>query len=330
MLAGLLVACCLSSPALGQVLTTIVVDGDTADWSAVLAEPLQTAQDGPAGGLPDRDAPVPSTGRDLTAFAWTHDASHLYFYVARVASASNVQRFWFYVDVDEDGLQESGEPVVGVSWWGANRRTLVAVYAYAADSPGGDPLGDPSGFADGWTLPGTVTPVRTLEDVRGGAASGTEMESRVAWSDLGIAAGTPVRFHVSSSNGTNVPQQIHDNMGGPGGAVGTTRLAPGITLLKAVSDTESPPGAILTYTVTYTSDGAVPARAVVLLDPVPPEVEYVAGSATGAGTAIEFSHDGGATFDGSDVAPVTHIRWSLTAPLAPGDGGTVSFRARIR
>ena len=35
------------------VLTTITVDGDMSDWSAVLADPYQTAYDGPALGLVD-------------------------------------------------------------------------------------------------------------------------------------------------------------------------------------------------------------------------------------------------------------------------------------
>lgn len=457
-------AACLVAPSVhAQILTTIAVDGDMADWAAVLADPFQTAYDGPAAGLLDLDAPVPSTGRDLTTFAWTYDATHLYFYVGRVASSSNVQRFWFYIDTDDDDRMETGEPVVSVAWWGSNRRTLVELHAYVAADPGGDPLGDATGSADGWTMPGTVTPLRTLEEMRGGARNGIEMESRVAWTDLAVAPGSPVRFHVATSNSTNVPQQIHDNMGGPGGAIGTTRFAgvrvtpptlsatvspggdvpfahtvenlgraadrieldwtvagdfvptavtlwldadgdgvvgpgdtpltdgdgdgrvdvfpvvpggsfdivllatipadtadgdattitltatsdtepratdaaldtaivarPAITLVKTVSDATAAPGAPLTYAVAYTSDGAVEAHAVVLVDPLPAEVAYIPGSATGPGTLIEFSHDGGATWDTSEAAPVTHIRWSLVAPLAPGDGGTVSFQASIR
>ena len=51
------------------VLTTITVDGDMSDWGAVLSDPIQTSFDGPGGTLPDLDAPVQSTGRDLSAFA---------------------------------------------------------------------------------------------------------------------------------------------------------------------------------------------------------------------------------------------------------------------
>jgi len=456
-------AALVASDAAAQVLTTIAIDGNMSDWSAVLADPFQTAHDGPYPGYGDLDAPVPSTGRDLTTFAWTYDPAYLHFYVARVASSSNRQRFWFYLDIDEDDRMETGEPVVQVSWFGSNRVTDVELWVYAAASPAGDPMGDPGGLADGWTLPGTVALVRTIESVRGGSSSGVEMESRIAWSDLGIAPESPVRFHVSSSNSTNLPQQVHDNMGGPGGVVGTTRVAgvtitpasvaadgipggvsaiahrvtnlgssadrfdlswtssgdfaptgvtfvldldgdgavdpgeptlidtdadglpdhgpiaagagfdlivvvgvpagstdgdaialdvtatsagvpgvsdtaadtitlrrPAVTLVKSVDRVSAVPGDVLTYTITYASSGSVDAREVVVLDPVPGETEYVAGSATGTGTLIEFSHDGGTSFDGSEVAPVTHIRWRLSAPLAPGDSGAVAFQARVR
>jgi uncharacterized repeat protein (TIGR01451 family) len=449
-------------PATAQVLTTITIDGQMGDWAAVLADPYQAANDGPAGALPDLDAPVQSTGRDLNTFAWTYDGSYLYFYVRREASSSNRQLFWFYLDTNENGLLESGEPVVGVSWWGSNRRTLVELHSYQPAAPGGDPLGDPGGLADGWTMPGTVAYAGQLENVKGGAPNGVEMESRVSWSTLGVPAGTPVGFHVSASNSANIPIQIDDNMGGPGGAVGSTRIAgvsivpdgaadvvpggdavlahtvtntgaspdafnltwtsagdfapgsvsyfhdangdglrdpgdtvlgdtdgdgvpdtgtvaagasfailavitaplgvangqsssvvttasssgvpavidtvtdlvsvsaPSVTLVKSVDLATAAPGDILTYTVDYTSNGVAEAYNVVVVDPVPPDTEYVAGSAAGPGTAIEFSHDGGVSFDASESAPVTHIRWLVLTPLAPGTSGTVSFQVAVR
>ena len=109
-----------------------------------------------------------------------------------------------------------------------------------------------------------------------------------------------------------------------------TIRSPAVTLVKSVSATAAVPGQALTYTVTYTSAGTVDAREVVLVDPVPADLLYLPGSSTGPGTVIEFSHDDGATFDGSEAAPVTHVRWSLTAPLAPGESGSVSFQARVR
>jgi uncharacterized repeat protein (TIGR01451 family) len=443
-------------------MTTITIDGDMSDWSAVLADPLQTSDDGPAQGLPDRDAPVQSTGRDLSTFSWTYDANYFYMYIERVGSAKNRQRYWFYLDVNFDGLMQTGEPVFHVSWWGNKRDTESWLYLYSAVSPGGDSLGDAAGFADGWTMPGMIGSAVLLETAKGGSFSGLEMESRVSWAQLGVPSGTPFQFHVSSSNTDNLPGQIDDNMGGPGGKVGTTQLPgvllepdvattavpagnavmghtvtntgnapdtfnltwsavgdfspssvvfyedldgdgrldagepllgdtdgdlerdtgvivdggsidilavaavpagvvdgevstvslvaassvaaaiadgatdtitvarPDITLVKSVDRANADPGDLLTYTVSYTSDGTADAHNAIIVDAIPVFTVYQTGSAVGAGSTIEFSHDGGGTFDGSDAAPVTHIRWTLGTPLAPGAVGSVRFQVAVQ
>jgi uncharacterized repeat protein (TIGR01451 family) len=454
-------ACSVLLPVPAAVLATITVDGNMADWNAVLADPYQNAFDGPAMGLPDLDAPVGSTGRDLAQFAWTYDATWFYLYTRRVGPNLNRQEFWFYLDTDNDDLMEAGEPVLGVSWWGSTRVTITRIYAYSPASPGGDPLGDASGSADGWTMPGTVSGGAVLENVRGGSTNGVEMEARVPWSVLGVPPGTPMRFHVSASNSTNLPTQIDDNMGGPGGAIGSTAFpgvsllpdrsgtivpsgdytaphtltntaagadtidltwswsgdfapsavafyhdqnanglldpsdpplvdtdgdalpdsgplaggaalrvltvitapagvvdgqvsavvssatsssgpatdsatanvtvaVPQLTVVKAVDRASAAPGDVLTYTVSFTSSGVTDAHHVVVVDAVPADTVYVLGSATGAGALIEFSHDGGISFDATESAPITHLRWTLAAPLAPGDSGTATFRAVVR
>lgn len=458
--AAAIVATAASSPAPGQVLTAITIDGQMGDWTSVLGDPFQRSDDGPAAGAADRDAPVQSTGRDLATFAWTYDPAYLYFYVARVGSASNIQQWWFYLDISDDGLLQSGEPVLGVSWKGSNRRTDITLYSYGAVSGAGDPLGDPQGFADGWDMPGTISFVRDLETLQGGSDDGLAMETRISWMDAGVTYGTPVQFHVASSNSSNIPQQLDDNMGGPGGRVGTTRLGgvsitpdgagtvvpggfgvvahvvtntgqsddridlewsaagdflpvgvafylddgdgtlgpadspltdstgdglpntalltagesvvvlavpsvpagivdgqsttvtvtassagaplfrdtaadvftvvtPGITLVKSVDRSDAVPGDVITYTVTYTSDGNADAHTVTLVDPIPPPTVYVAGSASGTGATIEFSHDGGGTFDTSEALPVTHVRWSFPSPMPPGVSGSVSFQVLV-
>ena len=442
------------------VLTSISIDGNVSDWSAVLADNWQRTLDGPAGGLPDLDAPVQSTGRDLTAFAWTYDSAYFYMYLSRTGSSSNKQLFWYYLDLNFDERMQSGEPVFHVAWWGNSRKTITYLYTYNAVSAGGDAMVDGGDMADGWTMPGTLSGGTQIETVTGGAGSGIEMESRVSWSQLGVPAGTPFHFHVSSSNSNNLPSQVDDNLGGPGGSIGTTALtavvftpdrntsaipggnavlshrvenggsaadtfdltwtstgfapgsvgfyldgdgdarlgpgdllltdtggsaspdtglltvgasldllvviavpaglvegdavtvtatatsslnplatddvvdavvvaSPGMTLVKMVDRTTAAPNELLTYTILYTSAGSAAAYNPVLIDPVPPQTVYESGSATG-GVAVEFSHDGGLTFDASDVTPVTHVRWRLTAPLAPGAGGMVSFGARVR
>jgi len=111
----------------------------------------------------------------------------------------------------------------------------------------------------------------------------------------------------------------------------TTIAAPSLTVVKSVAPAgDQPPTTTLTYTVLMTNNGTGAASAVVVNDPIPANTTYVTGSAAGAGTTIEYSHDGGITYDASDAAPVTHIRWTLGAALASGGGSaTVSFQVTI-
>ena len=108
-------------------LTTIIVDGDTSDWASVLADPDNNVCDGPAGGLADLDAPVQSTGRDIVQFAFTWDGAGVYLFTERVGSLANAQQFIYYADADNDGLMETGEPVIGASWQGNNRTVSVSL-----------------------------------------------------------------------------------------------------------------------------------------------------------------------------------------------------------
>jgi hypothetical protein len=237
------------------VLTTITVDGNMGDWGAVLADPLQVSLDGPAGGMADLDAPVQSTGRDLTTFAWTYDSTYFYLYTRRVGSARNRQLFWYYLDFNADGLMSTGEPVFHVSWWGKTRKTDTYLYQYNAASPGGDPLGNAAGQADGWTMAGSLTGGTLIDSASGGSNSGVEMEARISWSALGVTPGTPFLFHVASSNSSNLPGQIDDNMGGPGGQIGSTFLA-GVTLQPDRSRMIVSSGtAVMAHTVTNTATG---------------------------------------------------------------------------
>jgi hypothetical protein len=88
--------------------TTITLDGNMGDWAVVHADTDNNVCDGPANGLVDRDAPVQSTGRDLTHFAFTWDQNNIYLFTERFGSASNTQSFVYYADIDNDGLMETG------------------------------------------------------------------------------------------------------------------------------------------------------------------------------------------------------------------------------
>lgn len=105
------------------------------------------------------------------------------------------------------------------------------------------------------------------------------------------------------------------------------------------------PGQEIIYVITYRNTGKEPVQNVVVNNPVPKELAYVANSALGNGTRFEASVDGGKSFgsfsqltvkgaDGKLRAAgggdVTHLRWTLTTPLKAGGEGDVSYRAVLR
>jgi uncharacterized repeat protein (TIGR01451 family) len=106
------------------------------------------------------------------------------------------------------------------------------------------------------------------------------------------------------------------------------------------------PGVEVIYTIKYTNVGKSPAEDVVVNDPVPEHMTYVDGSATGEGTAISYSVDGGkhwsamietleinngnGTTRSATARDVTDIRWVVKGKLAPNANGEVSFRAVLQ
>ncbi|HPR62624.1 MAG TPA: hypothetical protein PK014_00245 [Thermoanaerobaculia bacterium] len=212
-------------------LKTITLDGNPSDWTEVLANPLQVTMDGDGSSMDpalcgtlstDRDCPVSSVGRDLGTFAWTFDNTYIYIYQTRLGHSSNVQDFWFYMDVGQDQLMNTGDFVLHVKYQGSNRSSSTELWHYAEAGGDPDPMVDLDGWADGYTLPGWPSGyVGSYGDPKAGFSDGTGFETRVPWTDLGIPAGTGIFFHVGSSNGSNLPTQIDDNCGGPDGGIGT-------------------------------------------------------------------------------------------------------------
>ncbi len=104
------------------------------------------------------------------------------------------------------------------------------------------------------------------------------------------------------------------------------------------------PGDRLVYTLNYLNEGAEPANGIVLVMPVPAEVLFQEGSADRAGARASFSADGGKTYspradltivlvEGSRLAQsadITHIRWHLETPVAPGGQNSLSFKAVLK
>lgn len=212
-------------------LATISIDGDTADWAPVHADLDNNVCDGVSGDASERDGNIQSTGRDLTHLAYTWDSSNVYLFTERAGSQSNVQSFAYYADIDNDGLMETGEPVIGVTWRGSNRNVDVYVFTYVADAPGGDPMVDTNGFGDGYTLPGSFAGVPSQPNRSGawGSSDGYQMEFWITWAELGLPPDSPFTFHVSSSNAplgaASFASQVDDNLSGCGGGLGSTTFA---------------------------------------------------------------------------------------------------------
>lgn len=108
------------------------------------------------------------------------------------------------------------------------------------------------------------------------------------------------------------------------------------------------PGDEVVYTISYLNKGARPAERVAIVNPVPQHTRFRAGSVEGRNSEIAYSADGGKTFAAPEKLTVvardakgvpltrpavaddiTHIRWTLREPLAPGANGYVRFRAVI-
>ena len=161
-----------------------------------------------------------------------------------------------------------------VAWRGNNQNTTRTVYSYdAVDNTNGDLLLDPVG--DGYTMPGGITGGTALLDLTGGTADQGSMESELLWTDIGLTGPTSVGFHVSSSNTTNLPSGILDNMDGPGGGA---LSFPDLSVAKTVSADPVYSGNTFTYTVTITNNGDANATGISLTDQLPQlpvAVEYV-------------------------------------------------------
>jgi hypothetical protein len=214
-------------------------DNNMDDWATVLADLDNNTCDGASDGTntflpqPDLDGPVQSTGRDLSHFAFTWDSTHVQAFTARAASSTNVQRFIYYADTNNNSKMETGERVIVAQWQGSNRAVSLYYGTYVQANAGGDDMVDANGLADGYQLPGSAIgfPAVGKPDQSGdwGDTSGTQMEWEVPWSVLGIPAGSAFTFHVSSTNSQpgagSFPEQVDDNMGGCGGGPASNQFA---------------------------------------------------------------------------------------------------------
>jgi uncharacterized repeat protein (TIGR01451 family) len=90
-------------------------------------------------------------------------------------------------------------------------------------------------------------------------------------------------------------------------------------------------GEELRYTITFRNDSdmAVEAGRIVITNPLPDGTRYVAGSAGGDDTRLEFSADG-ESFSTAEPADVRALRWTYQGELRPGDDSDVFFHVRMQ
>jgi hypothetical protein len=229
-------------------LKTITIDGDMSDWDEILVNPVQVSVDGDGTSYadcndsPDNDCPVnTSTGRDLYTFAWTYDDTNIYVYIERFGSAASPVDFLFILDLGGDGfVNNTTDKVFTVNWSGSNQNTTSNLFYYdynlmPLDDPiEGHSLVDPDPASpyyqliDGYDMTGekglqvdvTVYGDPPYPHVRsGGESSQHRFEEKLPWAHLGVAPGTPVLWHVSSSTNDKIGKTL-DNIGGPQGGMG--------------------------------------------------------------------------------------------------------------
>ena len=123
--------------------------------------------------------------------------------------------------------------------------------------------------------------------------------------------------------------------------IGASAVVDEQNVVETATDTAPPPAEQLIVNVRFTNSSEQVLDSLRITSPVPPELRYVAQSASGPGTDVLFSVDDGRSFGrpdeltmatpdgvrGADAADYTHIRWILRAPLDAGALGVVRFRA---
>ena len=122
------------------------------------------------------------------------------------------------------------------------------------------------------------------------------------------------------------------------------RSEDGREVVRRVAADKVTPGETIIYSINYRNEDSSAADDIVLVMPVPKEVSFIEGSVTGGDAIVDFSADGGKTYvargrltvvEAGAARPargdeITHIRWTLSTPVAAKDSGTVSYKAVLR
>lgn len=101
------------------------------------------------------------------------------------------------------------------------------------------------------------------------------------------------------------------------------------------------PGDKLVFVLNYKNQGSAPATGFTVTNPIPTAVAYANQASVGEVVSIDGARSWGAlatlrvrAVDGTSrpaaAADVTHVRWTLKAPIAPGAGGKLQFDGVVR
>jgi uncharacterized repeat protein (TIGR01451 family) len=120
-----------------------------------------------------------------------------------------------------------------------------------------------------------------------------------------------------------------------------TLKADGSRDVKLAPATQVAPGDTVIVRVAYANEGDKPAANIVISNPVPQHLRLI--DIREGGQPL-YSVDGGANWGAlgtlkivvssgetrpAALSDVTHVRWRLSHPLAPGEAGAVAFSARL-
>ncbi len=278
----------LASPARAITSASIGIDGDLSDWAGVRLDPSNSVGD---TVIPDDPDYPGQPDRDVYLTSVTYDADYLYFAWRRTASGTKAITFGAYLDMNCDGVLKDGDKVV--SWVVSTGQPYADAHAPSPSAwiflynqartkvgnnitilnPGGDSMGWDGNTPDGWAdiQSGQILPARPMDAWF--APNGIEAEGRVAWSDLGVPAGTPIGIHIASGNGNawgtryapsttwkwtgSPPQYLEENRGQVEDNAGGISLAARSVLVAPNSIAGATAGTWVTYTHTITNSGNV-------------------------------------------------------------------------
>lgn len=122
----------------------------------------------------------------------------------------------------------------------------------------------------------------------------------------------------------------------------------GVKVARTVPAQSAVSGDTLTFSLVYRNVGTETATNAVINNPISSGMSYIDNSASGKGSVISFSIDGGKTYKKPSLLSYeikqpggaserhtarpeeyTHIQWLLKA-VPPNSGGTLEFKARVK